>query len=180
MQSPLPRRTCQFFLAAGPFVYNAYTYVLKIDEAVLFVCIVLHIAPLAHYTIMMRCHIYKGTTSSLCAKIRAKHVEPGRSVLKLQQHQRSHSLDTHTQTHTWRAQGWKTPGKSRWLYEQHSSEIPQLKVAEAAETSRVFFSQTSVALWRKVCRNVEGNSLSSNFTTTMVRIHVHIYTYKLD
>lgn len=55
---------------------------------------VLHIAPL----MMMRCHICKGTTSSLCTEIRGEHVEPGRSVLKLQQHQRSQSLDTHTQT----------------------------------------------------------------------------------
>lgn len=56
------------------------------------------------HVMLMRCHVFKGTTSSLCATIRAEHVQPGRRVLKLQQHQRSHSSDgrTHGQmpTHT--------------------------------------------------------------------------------
>ncbi len=147
-----------------------------------------HIAPLTSYIMMMRCHVYKGTTSSLCTKIRAEHVEPGRSVLKLQQHQRSHRLDTHAHTldgyavytldaHTHK--GEKPGGNlgERWLYEQHSSEIPRLKAAEAAESLLRKLSQTSVALWRKICQNVDGNSPCSGSTTTMVRIFRCMCTY---
>lgn len=56
------------------------------------------------HVMLMRCHINKGTTSSLCANIRAERVQPGTRVLKLQRHQRSRSLNTHTHTHM----AWQT------------------------------------------------------------------------
>lgn len=91
-----------------------------------------------------RCHVCEGTSSLLCAHIRAECVQAGRRVLELQQHQRSHHLNTHTHTHRWKAtcMTWRCTlmkwarrnlrGRGRWLYEQHSSEIPRLKVVEAA------------------------------------------------
>ncbi len=148
------RPQCQLFLAMRPLVCKSYSYSSEIRRQFISTE-VLHIAPLITYVMVMRCHIYKGTTSSLCTKIRAEHVEPGRSVLKWQQQQKvTQPGHTHTHTHTDRRtdrqiqtrmpvytpqthiQGGEKAcgsGGERWLYEQHSSEIPRLKVAEAAE-----------------------------------------------
>jgi len=52
---------------------------------------------ITRFIMMMRLHISNVTTSSLCAEIRARRVEPGRRVLKLQQ-QPKRTRSFHTQT----------------------------------------------------------------------------------